>query len=67
MVPNGEEKQPAETWQPGINANQLAMAAMCKLDQHEKQVIAEAILQQKVGANAKAAKQYHEHVEREKH
>ena len=51
----------------GIIGNQPAMAAMCKLDQHEKLVIAEAILQQKVGANAKAAKQYHEHVEREKH
>ena len=50
----------------GITGNQPAIAALCKFEPHEKLKIAEAILQQKVGANAKSAKLYLEHAEREK-
>ena len=42
----------------GIEGNEPAIKAYCKITPEEKQIIIEAILQQKVGANAKNFKQF---------
>ena len=45
---------------PGVTGNQPALVAFCKTTKGEQRSITEAILQQKVGANCKTAKQYAE-------
>ena len=44
----------------GIQGNEPAAKAYCKVTPQERATITEAILQQKVGANAKKTKQYAE-------
>ena len=45
----------------GVEGNEPAIKAYCKTTPKEQQAIIEAILQQKVGVNAKSLKQYAEY------
>ena len=44
----------------GVEGNEPAAKAYCKVTAHEKAAMVEAILQQKVGANARNLKQFSE-------
>ena len=49
------------SWNRPFPGNEPASKAYCKVTPHEEATIIEAILQQKVGANAKNFKQYAEY------